>query len=252
MGPGAVSAAQRLVYPVLGLLVIAAVWEGAIVVFGIPTFVLPSLPAIAKAIAADLPALLAGLRVTLYEAAVGYVLGGAVAIALALAFVLAPLLERAAMPIIVAVNSVPVVAYAPVALVALGMGSASKIAMVALAAGFAVFVNAMNGLKAIDPAAVNLMRSFGAGALRTVWILRLPAALPAIVSGLRVAIVRSIIIAIVAEMLGAYAGLGQMIYLATQQVDFLRVWAAIVVASVASMTLYGLFAWVDRRLVWWK
>ncbi|BBK44424.1 ABC transporter permease [Allostella vacuolata] len=246
------SALSRIAYPVAGLLVIAVVWEAAILLFRIPTFVLPSIPSIAGALWGDLPALLAGLRVTLYEAGTGYVLGAVAAILLALVFVLMPLVERAAMPIVVAVNSVPVVAYAPVALVALGMGSASKIAMVTLAAGFAVFVNAMNGLKAVDPAAVNLLRSFGAGPLRTIWTLRLPAALPAIASGLRVAIVRSIIIAIVAEMLGAYAGLGQIIYLATQQVDFLRVWAAIVLASAASMAIYGLVAWIERRLVWWK
>ncbi len=246
------NALSRIAYPVTGLLVIAFVWEASIFVFRIPTFVLPSIPSIAVALWNDLPALLAGLGVTLYEAGTGYVLGAVAAILLALLFVLMPLVERAAMPIVVAINSVPVVAYAPVALVALGMGSASKIAMVALAAGFAVFVNAMNGLKAVDPAAVNLLRSFGSGALRTIWILRLPAALPAIASGLRVAVVRSIIIAIVAEMLGAYAGLGQIIYLATQQVDFLRVWAAIVLASAASMAFYGLFAWIDRRLVWWK
>ncbi|MGE0714909.1 MAG: ABC transporter permease [Alphaproteobacteria bacterium] len=246
------SIVARILWPLAGLLVIAVAWETSIVVFHIPPFVLPRLSAIALAVWNDLPGLAAGLGVTLYEAGTGYVAGGVVAILLALVFVLVPWVERAAMPIVVAVNSVPVVAYAPVALVALGMGSASKIAMVALAAGFAVFVNAMNGLRAVDPAALNLLRSFGAGALRTVWILRLPAALPAIASGLRVAIVRSIIIAIVAEMLGAYAGLGQIIYLATQQVDFLRVWAAIVLASAASMVLYGLFAWLDRRLVWWK
>lgn len=242
----------RIAYPLAGLLVIAFIWEAAILAFQIPPFVLPRLPSIAAALWNDLPALLAGLRVTLYEAGTGYALGSVVAILLALLFVLVPWVGTAAMPIVVAVNSVPVVAYAPVALVALGMGSASKIAMVALAAGFAVFVNAINGLRSVDPAAVNLLRSFGAGTLRTIWMLRLPAALPAIASGLRVAIVRSIIIAIVAEMLGAYAGLGQIIYLATQQVDFLRVWAAIVLASLASMTLYGLFAWLDRRLVWWK
>ena len=166
--------------------------------------------------------------------------------------VLVPALDRAFMPIVVAVNSVPVVAYAPLILVWLGTGPASQIMMVTLAASFTVFINAMQGLRSVDNAAVDLLRSFGAGALRTAWMLRLPAALPAIVNGMRVAAVRSMLIAIVAEMLGASEGLGRGIYESTQQIDFLRVWSAVTVASVASMAIYGLIVWADRRFVWWK
>ena len=83
-------------------------------------------------------------------------------------------------------------------------------------------------------------------------LLRLPAALPSIMNGLRVAVVRSMIIAIVAEMLAAYKGLGWTIFEATQQVDFLRAWAAIAVASAASMAWYGVVNWIDQRYVFWK
>ena len=62
----------------------------------------------------------------------------------------------------------------------------------------------------------------------------------------------AMIVAIVSEMLGAYRGIGWIIYESTQQVDFLRVWAAVFVAALASMTLYGILVWIDRRLVWWK
>ncbi len=82
--------------------------------------------------------------------------------------------------------------------------------------------------------------------------LRLPSALPSIANGLRVGVVRSMIIAIVTEMLGAYRGIGWMIYEGTQQMDFLRVWAAVAVGSCASMAFYGLVSWLDRRFVWWR
>jgi NitT/TauT family transport system permease protein len=239
-------------YLLLGIIVIAIVWEGTIAVFRLPPYVLPGLGAIGHAIWADLGMLLRELRATLFVAGSGYMIGASVGITLAVAMVLVPALDRAFMPIVVAVNSVPTVAYAPLILVWLGIGPSSKIMMVTLAAGFTVFINAMQGLKSIDNAAVNLLRSFGAGALRTAWILRLPAALPAIVNGLRVAVVRSMLIAIVAEMLGASDGLGRVIYESTQQIDFLRVWSAITVASVASMAIYGLVVWADRRLVWWR
>jgi NitT/TauT family transport system permease protein len=236
----------------LGLAVIALVWQGAIYVLHIPPYILPGLDDIARAIARDFGPLMQGLRATLYVAGVGFAGGTALALALVLLLVLVPSLERGLMPIVVAVNSVPVVAYAPLALVALGIGPASKIAMVLLAAGFTVFVNALQGAKAVDVAAVNMLRAFGASPLKIAWLLRLPSALPAITTGLRVAVVRSMLIAIVAEMLGAYDGLGRIIYEATQQIDFLRVWAAIAVASVASMILYGLIVWIDQKLVWWR
>ena len=188
----------RAGYLVLGILIIGGIWEAAIAAFAIPPYILPPLGSIAGAIVTEFPSLMRGLRATLTVAGTGYVAGALVAIALAVMMVLVPVTERIFKPVIVAINSVPVVAYAPLCLVWLGMGPASKIAMVMLAAGFTVFVNALQGLKSVDPSAANLLRSFGAGPIRVAWMLQLPAALPAIITGLRVAVVRSMIIAIVA------------------------------------------------------
>lgn len=243
---------ERGAYLLLGIIVIVSVWEVAIRLFSIPAFILPPIASILGAIVDYFPALMRGLAATLKVAGIGYVAGSLVAVALAVVMILAPPLERIFKPVIVAINSVPVVAYVPLSLVWFGMGSGSKIAMVMLAAGFSVFVNALQGLKAIDRSAVDLLRSFGAGPIRIVWMLRLPAALPAIITGLRVAVVRSMIIAIVAEMLGAYEGLGRIIYESTQQIEFLKVWAAVAVASAASMIIYGLLVLTDRHLVWWR
>ena len=124
--------------------------------------------------------------------------------------------------------------------------------MVAFVVGFTVFLNALDGLERVDPAAVNLMRSFGAGPFGVLLRLRLPSALPAIATGMRVSTVRAMIVAIVTEMLGARLGLGWTIYEAVLQIDFLRVWAAILVASVASLALFGLVSWGERRLVFWR
>ncbi|SLN75505.1 Putative aliphatic sulfonates transport permease protein SsuC [Oceanibacterium hippocampi] len=242
----------RAGYLALGIFIIGCLWEAAIAIFALPPFILPPLASIGGAIWSEFPFLMRGLRATLTVAGAGYAVGAVAAILLALSMVLVPTIERVVKPVIVAINSVPVVAYAPLCLVWFGMGPASKIAMVILAAGFTVFVNALQGLQSVDAAGVNLLRSFGAGPFRIAWMLRLPAALPAIITGLRVAVVRSMIIAIVAEMLGAYEGLGRIIYESTQQIEFLTLWAAIIVASTASMIAYGILVVIDRRLVWWK
>jgi NitT/TauT family transport system permease protein len=104
----------------------------------------------------------------------------------------------------------------------------------------------------VDERAVNLMRSFGASRLSILWRLRLPTALPLILSGMRIATVRSLIVAIVTEMLGAYDGLGWMIYQAVIVIDFVQVWAAIFVASGASLAFFALVALIERRVVFWR
>jgi NitT/TauT family transport system permease protein len=234
-----------------GLLAIGLAWEAAIVLLHVKPYVLPSLSAIAGATATNLPVLLTGLMATLSESLGGFVLGTLIGLALAMLLVLVPLLEKALMPIVVAINSVPVVAYTPLALIWLGIGPASKVAMVTLAVGFVILLNALHGLKRPEQAAIDLMRSFGAGPLTIMAKLRLPAAMPSLVNGMRVGVVRSVIVAIVSEMLGAYRGIGWIIFQATQQVNFLEVWAAVLVSSLASMALYMALVWADRKLVWW-
>jgi len=244
--------AARILPVAASLLVLVALWQGAIAVFGIPPFVLPSLGAILKHAASEAGPLSAALGATLLEASSGYLLGALCGLLLAMLMVLVRPLQRCLMPLCVAVNSVPIVAYAPLCLIWFGMGPASKIVLIALAVGFTILVNALHGLQLPEEAAINLMRSFGASSIGIMRRLRLPAAMPSVVSGLRVAVPRSMIVAIVGEMLGAYKGLGRVIYESTQQVNLLNVWAAVLFASLASMLLYGLLVWIDRKLVWWR
>jgi NitT/TauT family transport system permease protein len=243
---------ERFLPLAVSLALLLGVWEAVVWYFDVQVFVLPSPLAIAGGVIDSWPVLQKAVLATLNEALTGFALGIAIGLLLAMALVLMPPLETALMPVLVAINCVPVVAYTPLALIWLGIGPASKIAMVVIAVSFVILLNALQGLKRPEDAAINLLRSFGAGPLRIMWTLRLPAAMPSLVNGMRVGIVRAMIIAIVSEMLGAYRGIGWIIFQATQQVNFLQVWAAITVSSVASMLLYLVLVWVDRKVVWWK
>jgi NitT/TauT family transport system permease protein len=242
----------RMLPVLISLAVIVLLWEGAILLFAIPPFILPSLAAILEHAFNNVGRLSGALGITIFESLSGYVLGSLAGVAVAIAMIIVRPLERCLMPLCVAINSVPTVAYTPLFLIWFGLGVSSKVALITLAVGFTMLVNALHGLKQADDAAVSLMRSFGAGRLGILWRLQLPCAMPSIVTGLRISVPRSMIVAIVAEMLGAYQGLGRVIYESTQQIDLLSVWSAVMFASLASMLLYGLLIWIDQKLVWWR
>jgi NitT/TauT family transport system permease protein len=227
-------------------------WEVLARGLALPAYTLPAVSDILAAAWTHRATLLAAGGLTAAEALAGYAIGCTLGIGIAVLLVLLPPLRAGLLPAMMAINSVPVVAYSPLVLLWFGIGVASKIVMVALAVGFTVFLSALAGFDRVDRRSVDLMRSFGAGPLAILWRLRLPAALPLIAAGMRVSTVRSLIVAIVTEMLGAYGGLGWIIYQAVVQIDFVQVWSAILVASALSLAFFGLVGAVERRVVFWR
>ncbi|PZW48394.1 NitT/TauT family transport system permease protein [Humitalea rosea] len=235
-----------------GGLILLLGWEAAVRLFAIPPWILPAPSGILATTWTARAGLLPAAGMTLAEATGGYAIGAVLGILLAILLSQAAMLRRVLLPVVVIINSVPVAAYAPLALLWFGTGATSKVIMVAFIVGFTVFLNALDGLTRVDPAGIALLRSFGAGRLSILWRLRLPSALPAIAVGLRVSTVRAMIVAIVTEMLGSQLGLGWTIFEAVLQIDFLRVWAAILVASVMSLAFFGAITLLERRVVFWK
>lgn len=242
-------AAQR---GILGAVLLFALWEGAARGFDLPAYTLPAISRIFEAVGTHRQVLLAAAAFTLGEALAGYALGSLIGIALAVLVTLLPRSRGIVLPVATAINSVPVIAYSPLILLWFGIGMASKIVMVALAVSFTVFLSTLAGFDRVDRRSVDLMRSFGAGRFTILWRLRIPTALPLIAAGMRVSTVRSVIVAIVTEMLGAYGGLGWVIFQAVLQIDFVQVWSAIFVASAASLAFFGLVGFVERKLIFWR
>ncbi|WP_458097909.1 ABC transporter permease [Roseomonas sp. WA12] len=237
---------------VLGAVLLILLWEGAARGFALPSYTLPAVSEIMLSLWVQRANLLAGGATTLLEALIGYSLGCLIGIALAVGIIVLPWCRVAVLPAVMAVNSVPVAAYSPLVLLWFGIGISSKIVMVTLAVGFTVFLSALAGFDRVDRRSVDLLRSFGAGQASVLWRLRLPAAMPLIAAGMRVATVRSLIVAIVTEMLGAQSGLGWIIYQAVVQIDFVQVWSAIFVASAISLTFFGLIGWIERKVIFWR
>jgi NitT/TauT family transport system permease protein len=237
---------------ILGAVIFLALWETLARGLSLPSYTLPAISDILASAWSSRAVLLNAARYTAAEAFAGYAIGSFIGVGLAVLLSLIPPARAALMPALMAINSVPVAAYSPLVLLWFGIGMASKIVLVAMAVGFTVFLSALAGLDRVDRRSVDLMKSFGAGPLGILWRLRLPAALPLIAAGMRVSTVRSLIVAIVTEMLGAHAGLGWIIYQAVSQIDFVQVWSAILVASCISLAFFGAVGAIERRVIFWR
>lgn len=237
--------------PVVAFILILGLWEFAVWWFHIPNFVLPSPHEITAVALQNLGDLTHDTLTTVGEALGGYVAGAILGLALAVAFVMIPAIERGFLPLYVTINSVPMVAFGPLAIIWFGVGSSSKIFLILIAVSYTVLINTLAGLKSCDRGAVDLLRSFGASNRTILRVLRLPGALPSIFSGLRVAIVHAMILAVVIEMLGANSGLGWNIFKSTQMMNFVEAWAAVGASVLVSLVVYGIVTWLARRAIWW-
>jgi NitT/TauT family transport system permease protein len=237
---------------VLGVVLLVLCWEGLARGLHLPSYILPAVSDILAGVWSKRALLGEAASYTLLEALVGYGLGCLIGIGFAVSISMLPPLRAVILPVAIAINAVPVVGYSPLILLWFGIGVASKMIMVAMAVSFTVFLSTLAGLDRVDRRAVDLMRSFGAGRLSILWRLRLPTALPLLLAGMRVSTVRSVIIAIITEMLGAYGGLGWVIYQAVLQIDFVQVWSAIFVASAASLSFFGLIGFLERKILFWR
>jgi NitT/TauT family transport system permease protein len=237
--------------PVLAAMLLIAAWELAVWWFRLPSFVLPTPQEIVFAAVEDPQQLMRDTMASVGEAIGGYVVGTALGLALAIAFVMLPIAGRLLMPLYVIVNSVPMIAFGPLAIILLGTGAASKVVLIIVAVSYTVLINALAGLRDCDPGIVALLRSFGASDRVILLKLRIPGAVPAIFSGLRVAVVHAIILAVVLEMLGASVGLGWSIYKSTQMMSFVEAWVAVSASVIVSLAVYGLVSFIGRRCIWW-
>jgi len=246
------SSARRWLAPALMVALALAVWEVWVRLAGTPRWFLPPPSVIAGTIVTDRALLLHHARVTLTEVVLGFALALVTGVLVATLIDASRTLERAIYPLVVASQTVPIPALAPLLLIWFGYGLLPKVLVVALIAFFPVAVNTVDGLRATDRELLRLLRTLGAGRWTRFRLAKLPAALPFLFSGARVAIAVSVIGAVFGELVGASDGLG---YLMTRAAaDFLtaRVFAAIVVLAAMGIGLFSLVAIAERLLLPWR
>jgi NitT/TauT family transport system permease protein len=239
----------RLLAP---LLLLAALWEGAVALLHISPFYLPPLRQVLAAIYTLGPAYGQAFLVTLGEAVVGFVAGALVGVVSAAAFHHARWLRDMLFPLFVASQTVPVIAFGAIVVLWFGNTLLAKAAIAFYLTFFPVTVNALAGIEAVDPRHVALLRSFGASRRDIWWKLLLPSALPRIFTALRLSAGLALAGAIVGEWFGASVGVGAMLLAALFNEQVVAMWAAILSAAAVGGAIFGVVALAEARLVFWR
>ena len=237
-----------------GLLLISlALWEAATRLLEVPAFILPAPSSVVMALyrGGASGVYLDNLWVTLAETLLGFAFGSLLAFVFGTAVAVSRMVEYFLYPYIVMFQSMPKVALAPLIIVWFGLGITSKVVSAALVAFFPLLVNTIVGLRSADEDHVNLMRSLAASEPQIFWLLRLPTALPFIMAGLEVAMVFSLIGAIVAEFVGAESGLGMLIESMNFSMDVAGQFAVLFILGLMGIALNGAIVWVRRRVLFW-
>ena len=236
------------------LLLVVGGWEALVRWLQVPAFILPPPSAIAGQLTAMAgnPLFWTDLAITLHEVLAGYVLAIALAVVLGVAIAQLPMLELGLMPYIVAFQTIPSVALAPLFLQWFGYGTASKVVMAALIAFFPILVNVIAGLQASGRDEVQMLRAFGATRTQTLLKLRVPNALPYVFAGLELGVVFALVGAIVAEFVGAKAGLGNRILQYNEQFNIAGMFGVLIVLAATGMLMHGAVTGLRRRLLFWS
>jgi NitT/TauT family transport system permease protein len=236
---------------VLLYLVILAAWQILTTAFRVPVWILPAPSAILQAAVKWAPELAQNSWVTLRETIGGFLLAIVLSLPLAVLISLNALARKLIYPILLALQSVPKVAVAPLIILWFGLSDWPKILVVVLVCFFPILVNIVAGLEAVPKTMLDLMRSLGASPHMVFRRLRLPVALPHFFTGCKIAVTFAVIGAVISEFVAAQDGLGYMILVSTAQSQTPLAFAAIALLTGLSVALFHGVEFIERRVVDW-
>jgi len=244
---------MKVVVPFLFGAWLLFLWEVAVRGVGVPSVLLPPPSAVWAKIMASLPTLWADFRQTFLKAVLaGFVIGSGAGFLVAILVDRIAFLKRGLLPIGNLVSALPIIGIAPIMVMWFGFDWQSKAAVVVIMTFFPMLVNTVAGLDAAEHMQRDLMRTYAAGYLQTLFKLRLPAALPFIFNGLKINSTLALIGAIVAEFFGTpIVGMGFRISTEVGRMAIDMVWAEIAVAALAGSVFYGLVALIERSVTFW-
>jgi NitT/TauT family transport system permease protein/putative hydroxymethylpyrimidine transport system permease protein len=233
------------------LLILVGCWELYVDSGGADPLILPPPHGVAKALYQDRALLWSNFLVTAQEVLLGIALAALAALLLAVAIHFSQTLRRAVYPLLVASQAVPIPIVAPLLVLWLGFGIVPKLVVIALVSFFPLVVTTLSGFASVDSDLLKLMQTFDATRSRAFRHVELPAALPAVVTGAKIAAVVAVIGAVFAELAGSNSGLGYLYQQSEAQLLIPRAYAAVVILSVFAVVLFALLTQLERLALPW-
>ena len=238
-------------WTLLSFAIVFVAWELTVRLFALPEYLLPGPEPVFVALAQNMRTLAAQSLWTAGTVLAGFLVAAAVAVPLAMLIVISPVLERLLYPPMVATQSIPKIALAPLFIVWFGFGVAPKVAVAFLIAFFPIVIDTIVGLRSIDPAMIQLARSMGAPPRRIFLKLRLPHALPMIFGGLKVASALAVVGALTGEFVGSDRGLGYLLVQASGNLNTALLFATLVILSAMAMAFFYMVEMLERIAIPW-
>ena len=249
---------ELVLAPVL-LIVILVLWEWGVPYFQVPNWVLPTPSQIVTALWRGLDA---GIfdrggywlhtGVTVFQVLLGFFIGSTVGLVLGTIISQFRILEATLRIYLIAIQSLPKIALAPIIVLWFGFGLTSKVVIICLLTFFPLLINSMAGFKAVDAERLELMRALGANPWQIFWKVRLPSALPYIFAGLDMAAVFAVVGAIVGEFVGAQRGLGTLILSMNAQMDIAGTFSVFIILSLVGVLLHQSLRIIERKMLFWS
>jgi NitT/TauT family transport system permease protein len=241
----------RWAAPALTVLGAVVLWEVGVRMFRVPEYLLPAPSGALTALISEWRYLALHTWVTTKEILWGFALAMVVGIPTAMAIVYSPVLERSLYPLLVASQSVPKIAIAPLLIFWAGIGLLPKVLVAFLISFFPIIIDTVVGLRSVEPEMLSLARSMGASERKVFTKIRLPSALPNIFAGLKVAVTLAVVGAIVGEFIQADQGLGYALLQANAMLNTRLSFATIIILGAIGVVLFLLVDWVERLLIPW-
>src|SRR5919106_79916 len=242
---------QRWVASVLILVGLLGAWEVWVRLGDVPRWQLPSPSIIAQELVNSWELLWENTLITLQEVVLGFLAALVTGLLLAGGIAYSRVLERSVYPLVIASQTIPIIAIAPLLLIWVGYGITPKVIVVALISFFPISVNTVDGLRSVEPDMLNMMRTLGASRWQIFTKLQVPASLPQMFTGIKIGIAVSVIGAVIGEWVGASAGLGYLMTYSQPLFLTARVFAAIVVLSAMGIGLFLLASLVEQLMLPW-
>ena len=228
------------------------IWQAVVMIFKLPAFILPEPLSVFERLISRADVLLRHSLVTAQEIVFGLLLGLTMGLCFALQMLMFKPIKRWLLPILIASQAIPVFAIAPILMIWLGYGMASKIVMAAMIIFFPVTTCCYDGLKNTPTGYLDLVKTMGASQWKTLRHIQLPAALPTLASGIRVAVVIAPIGAVAGEWVGSSEGLGYLMLQANARMLIDEMFAALFILSAISVGLYFITDSLLKRLIPWE